>query len=440
MENLTPVEQTPIPQKSSNFKWLIVALIILAVGAAAYLLAGSKFFKGELQLKEAEDPAKKLQEMATTLANGGNISQYLEVDSNFQSLLGKLDNIQKFSGNAEEIIGKIKFLLEESKGVVISDEFVQVLDFIGVKNNTEKEIFDAIAFLDNTLVKIPNLKTKYGKDNINKEINDQFLTKILGFNEDTLKTKACISSLKNLKLTQSAPDKNKQVLITLKEGTKSGSGCMVKNAVPQKIRMNNINGKYLPAGFDFGFSTIDLTIGNDIAVILNPEKENILSIIAKLTAYIEAFKASEEKNTCKFVADGIELARGIIEENFENDNLPPIITENWIVDINTPLKISKDYMNFPDIIGTELKDGPLHGTIVENKARIIYTPDSNYEGFDSFVYTLNLDKGEGYYLGDNDAVDKVVSKLNAKYNKGMWGTKSIALGCIEVGGLPKPGN
>ncbi len=89
MENLTPVEQTPIPQKSSNFKWLIVALIILAVGAAAYLLAGSKFFKGELQLKEAEDPAKKLQEMATTLANGGNISQYLEVDSNFQSLLGK---------------------------------------------------------------------------------------------------------------------------------------------------------------------------------------------------------------------------------------------------------------------------------------------------------------------------------------------------------------
>ena len=66
MENLIPVgpaEQTPIPQKSSNFKWLIIILAVLAVGAAAYLLAGSKLFRGELELLTPE------QQAAITAAN-----------------------------------------------------------------------------------------------------------------------------------------------------------------------------------------------------------------------------------------------------------------------------------------------------------------------------------------------------------------------------------
>jgi len=79
-------------------------------------------------------------------------------------------------------------------------------------------------------------------------------------------------------------------------------------------------------------------------------------------------------------------------------NDPPVAEDDVVITGEdapvTILVLPNDSDPDSDVLSVESTSQPHHGTVISNGTSIIYTPDPNYVGMDSFTYTISDGKGE----------------------------------------------
>ncbi|MEK7085734.1 MAG: PKD domain-containing protein, partial [Patescibacteria group bacterium] len=229
----------------------------------------------------AEDPIQQLKKMAETVADGGDILDYLLIDEDFQKHIAKYKNIGLFIENAEAILKKLKQFLVSNKDLITAKEFEQVQGLFGLIQNdivvpeedqayTPEKIDKKIASLDLGLSQILAAKEIYKMENLTKKINEEFLIGVLGFEDGSLQVPECADALKNLQLTAGELNEEGEVTLTLSP-IGIPTPCLDNGLQNKEIQMKKINGKYFPMYFSPGSKVTELDILADAAKTLTPE-------------------------------------------------------------------------------------------------------------------------------------------------------------------------
>ena len=152
---------------------------------------------------------------------------------------------------------------------------------------------------------------------------------------------------------------------------------------------------------DFG-KPKDITVNSDHFYILNNNLLHVLQTtpvtpIDDTTAKVTYQSDDNFVGTDTFTfeaTDGLASGTGTVSVNVERNYRPPVISvppgytlsEDGTVDITL---VGSDPDGSLDTLSYAIVDQPQHGTLSGTGANIVYTPDANYNGDDSFSYRVS---------------------------------------------------